>query len=391
MLKRVHIKNFKSFRDAKLELGRNNVLVGPNMSGKSNFLDFFMFIQDLLVPRSGMHPGVQNALNPRYGFRRVAWNGGEENPVIHFTLEGESVQNKQQFDWQYELELLGNQWGGAQVLNESLIVKHSGESRSLIETKDQQRSILGPKGQSIVQSSDSSKLAIEYELPNWEGNFLRHSIFSWRFYSLLPPLMRGQNPTAAADFLTKHGENLSAWLMLLQTRYSDCFERIKSAATDVFPGLENIFTSPTAQTTVYLASTEKFLNHPITVAEMSDGELTFLALLSLLYAPSQPPADLCLIEEPENHLHPRLMTALVDLLRQIQIEIPSERHPQFVITTHSPYLVDRFSISELVVLSRREGESTFFRPGDKTQLRELVDNAEIGLGDLYYSGALKLA
>jgi predicted ATP-dependent endonuclease of OLD family len=85
------------------------------------------------------------------------------------------------------------------------------------------------------------------------------------------------------------------------------------------------------------------------------------------------------------------MTVLVDLLRQIQIEIPPEKHPQFVITTHSPYLVDRFSIDELVVLSRREGESTFFRPGDKTQLRELVDNAEIGLGDLYYSGALKLA
>jgi predicted ATPase len=179
--------------------------------------------------------------------------------------------------------------------------------------------------------------------------------------------------------------------MLLETRHSDCFERIKSAAKDVFPSLENIFTSPTAQTTVYLASTEKFLAAPVTVAEMSDGELAFLALLSLIYAPPQPHVDLYLIEEPENHLHPKLMAVLVDLLRQIQLEVPPERHPQFVITTHSPYLVDKFSIEELVILSRQEGETTFSRPRDKKQLRDLVNNAEIGLGDLYYSGALSLA
>ena len=389
MLKKVHIKNFKSLKDVTLELGRNNVLVGPNMSGKSNFLDFFKFLQDLVMPSPGMLSGTQNALNPRGGFRRVAWGGGSQNPVIHFSLEGDSLQSNQKFDWEYEVALEGNQWG-AQVFKESLILKRQGESRFLIETKDQQqRNILGADGQSSAQTRDSNKLALEYNLPNWEGNFLRDSIFSWKFYDLLPPLMREPNKTAATDFLSRHGENLSAWLMGLQTRYSDRFDHIKSAARDVFPSLENIFTSPTAQTTVYLASREKFLAEPVTVAEMSDGELAFLALLSLLYAPLDPShrVDFYFIEEPENHLHPKLMSVFVDLLRQIQIE-PREMHSQFVITTHSPYLLDKFSIDEVVVLSRREGETILSRPGDKAQLRELVNNEEIGLGDDLYRPAL---
>jgi predicted ATPase len=391
MLKKVHIQNFKSLKHVTLELGRNSILVGPNMSGKSNFLDFFKFVQDLIFPTMGMTSGLQSALNLRNGFGRVAWGGVSENSIIRLGLEGEHFANQGSLEWRYWLELLGNQWGGGQVLSESLELKKNGDWRSLIETQGQNRGILGPNGQTMVQLSDTSKLALEYELPNWEGNFLRRSIFSWRFYNLLPPLMRKPNPTTAVDSLSVHGENLSAWLMSLQTKNSDCFERIRAAAKDVFPGLENLFTSPTAQTTVYLASKEKFLSDPVTVAEMSDGELTFLALLSLLFAPPRPQVDLYFIEEPENHLHPRLMTVLVDLLRQIQAEVPPESHPQFMITTHSPYLVDKFSIEELIVLSRREGESIFSRPGDKKQLRELVNNEEIGLGDLYYSGALSLA
>ncbi len=390
MIKTVQIKNFKSFRDVTLELRRNNVLLGPNMSGKSNFLDFFKFVQDLLVPSPGMLSGLANALNPRNGFRRVAWGGGD-NSVIQFAIDGAAEDGGKRFDWRYEVELLGNQWGSAQIQRETLTVNNGDTSRALIETNGEFRNILGVAGAQVMQVRDSNKLALEYDVPNWEGNFLRRSIFSWRLYNLVPPLMRSQNPTAATEFLTSHGENLSAWLMVLQTKYSEYFERIRSVAKDVFPSLENIFTSPTAHTTVYLASNEKFLKEPVTVAEMSDGELTFLALLSLLYAPRSARSELCLIEEPENHLHPRLLAVFVDLLRQIQIEFPPEKHSQFVITTHSPYLVDRLSIDELILLNRQEGATVFQRPGDRAELRAMVSNEEIGLGDLYFSGALSLA
>lgn len=38
MLTSVRLKNLKSFREAEIRLGPINFLVGPNMSGKSNFL-----------------------------------------------------------------------------------------------------------------------------------------------------------------------------------------------------------------------------------------------------------------------------------------------------------------------------------------------------------------
>jgi len=47
---------------------------------------------------------------------------------------------------------------------------------------------------------------------------------------------------------------------------------------------------------------------------MSDGELAFLAWTSLILAPKELGAELYLIEEPENHLHPRLIEVMFELL-----------------------------------------------------------------------------
>jgi len=38
MLQKVSIQNFKSLKDVTLELQKVNLLIGPNNSGKSNFL-----------------------------------------------------------------------------------------------------------------------------------------------------------------------------------------------------------------------------------------------------------------------------------------------------------------------------------------------------------------
>ncbi len=47
MIKNIHLENFKSFKDATLELGQFSVLVGANATGKSNLLDAFRFLHGL--------------------------------------------------------------------------------------------------------------------------------------------------------------------------------------------------------------------------------------------------------------------------------------------------------------------------------------------------------
>lgn len=392
MLTKVHIKNFKSLRDVSLTFGKNNVLVGPNMSGKSNILDFFKFVRDLLVPSPAGLSGIANAVNPRTGFLPsggrldIVWKGADD-PLISFELEGKLRKNDDEIRWRYEVSLLGNfQWASVNVHHETLIFSNDSGTILLIETKDQKRRIYGRERNLISESSDSNRLALEYEFPNFDGVFLKRSIFSWRFYNLVPAAMRNPNPSAAAEWLTGLGENLSAWLMSIQTTYSDSFDRIRSAVKDILPGVDRIFTTPTPQSTVYLASQERFLRKPITIAEMSDGELAFIALLSLLYAPAELKPDICFIEEPENHLHPRMLSVLTDLLRQKQQEDSSSG--QLFLTTHSPHLVDKFSIDELIVLNKKDGATEITRPGDEKELRNLISNEEIGLGDLFYSGAL---
>lgn len=387
MLTKVHIKNFKSLKDVTLTFGPNNVLVGPNMSGKSNLVDFFRFVRDLLFPAQTGLNGVYGAFNPRNGFPSVTWKGAQD-PVILFQLEAAIGRKPRLSTWKYEVSLLGNfQYGGVNVYRENLSVTDEAGTAALIETNDQRRDIYARDGKKISEVADPGRLGLEYEFPNWDGIKLRRSIFSWRFYNLIPQDMRKSNPTAAPDSLNPAGDNLSAWLMLLQTRYSESFDRVRSAAKDILPGVDSIFTSPTPQSTVYLASNETHLSAPITVAEMSDGELAFIALLSLLYAPQKLRPDICFVEEPENHLHPRLMSILTGLLQQVQRE-HGRGNGQLFLTTHSPYLLDKFSIEDLLVFSKKEGATVVTRPGDRDELKTLITDEQIGLGELYYSGVL---
>jgi EAL domain-containing protein (putative c-di-GMP-specific phosphodiesterase class I) len=45
-------------------------------------------------------------------------------------------------------------------------------------------------------------------------------------------------------------------------------------------------------------------------------------------------------------------------------------------------------LEDLIVFERRKGETLATRPQEKDHLRELMGREEVGLGDLYYSGAL---
>jgi predicted ATPase len=138
---------------------------------------------------------------------------------------------------------------------------------------------------------------------------------------------------------------------------------------------------------ISIGSSEKYFKNPINLSRMSDGELAFLALMSLILAPEELAPPLLCIEEPENHLHPRLLEILVKILSQRQTELGS-RAFQIIITTHSPLLVDKLSIDDLIVFGKEQGATKATRASSKKRLKELLSRKETSLGDLWYSGAL---
>ncbi|WP_016732196.1 AAA family ATPase [Saccharolobus islandicus] len=96
MIKRLRIKNFKSYRDSEFEFGKVNIVVGPNGSGKTNLVDAFSFLKQLITPLS----------YPPYPFMR--WGDyknivfmQDENLDISFEMEGKFMGR----DYHYELSL----------------------------------------------------------------------------------------------------------------------------------------------------------------------------------------------------------------------------------------------------------------------------------------------
>lgn len=390
MITRIRAKNFKSLRELDLKFGPINVLVGPNMAGKSNILDVLWFLHDILLGgRSGQ--GLSFALAQRGGVNELLWKGGKEK-VITLALEatGEPLQSNTTFE--YELQILAGVGGFTTVKNESLKLVRSGIEHDLLAMQPEGFvKFKNVEGQDLGGVGTSNSTAIENAFPTWDGYAFCETIRKWRFYHFVPRNMKEPSKMVSGQTLDEPGgDNLSAWLMWLQTHSPDVFTKINEVLRDVMPGIRQVKTIPTADGNVHLSITEKGLSQPTSVWQASDGFLALTALLSLIYVPPDRGATLYCIEEAENYLHPRLLETLVTLLRQATHETQDSNtsQTQFVFTTQSPYFLDQFEIDEVFWVEKENGETKVSRATDKEHLRRLVADKDRGLGDLLYTGAL---
>ena len=81
---KLELTNWKNFRTpGPISLGRRVFLVGPNASGKSNFLDAFKFLRDLCIPGGGL----QQAVNSRGGVSMIRCLAARQYSDIKLDLE----------------------------------------------------------------------------------------------------------------------------------------------------------------------------------------------------------------------------------------------------------------------------------------------------------------
>ncbi|HUI73607.1 MAG TPA: AAA family ATPase [Candidatus Acidoferrum sp.] len=388
MITCLKVQNFKSLRDFQCDLGPINVLVGPNMAGKSNVIDVFRFLFDLLHPAGGQQ-GLWYALNSRGAESDLPWKGPSVS-LVNISVQGLREDEPGSL-WSYELGVSFPPNGIIQVQRESLKLRRKGEQRELISERPAAGTwLVNYDGREIAGVPGRDRSVLQGRVTNWDGDFLARLIGSWRFHQFVPALMKSANPTGLGRSLDRSGTNISAWLMWIQTHYSDQFEKITRAACDLLPGFRKLFTSPTQQGTVFISAQESGLAAPINLWQMSDGEIALLALLSLIYSPPEWAGSLYCLEEPENYLYPKLLNAVVRLLRQVREEAVQAGLPlsQLIIATQSPQLVDLFTLDEVIWLEKREGATVAVRPRDKQHLKELVSDKELGLADVVYSGIL---
>jgi len=388
MITRLQVRNFKSLRELDIQLGAINVLVGPNMAGKSNILDMFRFLHDAFFPKPGFD-GVSLALAQRGGVNEVLWKGGDDR-IITIALEA-SDPARDVTKYRYELQLIVGTGDFVTAQNESLKLIRAGVEHDLIALKQGFLWLKNIDGKEFGGFGSSGVTALQHASPGWDGYRFYEMIRLWRFYHFLPTMMKESSKMASGrDLDEPGGDNLSAWLMWLQTHSPEAFGKVNEVLRDLFPGLGQIRTIPTEDGNVHISLTEQGLKRPTNVWHASDGFLVLTALLSLIYVPPERSGTLYCIEEPENHLHPRLLETLVTLLRQVTLQAQDSKssQPQFIFTTQSPYLLDQFSLDEIFWIEKKDGETRAYRPADKEHLRKLAEDKELGLGDLMYTGAL---
>lgn len=387
MITRLQVQNFKSLRDVDITFGSLNVLVGPNMSGKSNILDALLFLNQVFFPQGGTQ-GANYAVAQRAGVDEILWKGGNSKLIriaIETTDDGEPATK-----YEYSLELIAGTGGFASVQNESLTITRAGKRADLLgKNSGGGLQYLSADGTNMggVQPGLS---ALQYAYPGWDGFKFAEAARYWRFYHFLPPIMKESSDMASGQSLLTYGQNISARLLWLQTHSPKAFGMLNEVLRDVFPDVIQIRTIPTPDGKVHVSVDEKGLKYPTNVWQLSDGFVHFMSLLSLIYVPPELSGTLFLVEEPENYLHPRLLETLVALLRQVRQEVSQSNQSlsQIMLTTQSPYLVDQFHIDEIISVQKQNGETKTSRPSDKRHLRELVENKDRGLGDLMYAGSL---
>ena len=384
MIKRIRVQNFLSLKDVALDLGLRNVLVGPNMAGKSNIIRALKFLTHV------SSIGLTEAITKAGGFSGILWAGTDEGKIAFLLTEEIIFPNDEKpRTYEYEIVLIGSASTAAFVLEKETLKRHdAGGEYILADFRSGQGKGFHPNGSvAFEQKERSEKSFLEYSVPGWEGMGAKQVFSRWQFFHLISLAMREVNVISKQFFLNEHGNNLASWLNTLQTTYPDEFKRLSQVIMDVMPDIIGIFTPPTQMGTTFVQIKEKHLKRSMNIWSISDGALQFLALLSLIFAPAELGAPLYCIEEPETHLHPQLIDSLVEILLQRQQEA-AKNASQIIVTTHHPYLIDKLSIDDLIAVYKKDGSTKCIRGADKKDLKILLEQGDLSLSDFWYSGAL---
>ena len=325
MIDRIVIENFKSLRRVDLSLGRLNVFIGTNASGKSSFLDALRLLQGI-----GYGFTITEILDgkPRTATSEI-WEGirgGSSNASLHGTEEVTIVvygtlDEEGRGGCRYAITFSPS---AGHVIRESFgvgDVSFDTPVRSGTSAFDHERSVVwqiaSPTG--LVGCSvhvRTSAIKVVGLLRNIQR--LDLSVTRLQQYSTVHHVRR----------LGEHGENFAA---LVRTICQDA--KIKSAFLSWLQELrpeevEDVGTLRGADGDSLFMLREN--GREFSARALSEGTLRFAAMTAAFFQPDMP--GIMTIEEIENGIHPSRLRLLLELLRSRA----GHGETQVFSTTHSP-------------------------------------------------------
>lgn len=112
IISRLKLKNWRNFKKVDVNLRERVYVIGPNASGKSNFLDVLRFLRDIAKPEGG---GLQKAVKDRGGMTKLRCLMARKDPEISLEIElSERVDTNP--TWRYTLSFRSEGTGRQRVV-----------------------------------------------------------------------------------------------------------------------------------------------------------------------------------------------------------------------------------------------------------------------------------
>jgi predicted ATPase len=425
VLKRLILRDFKSFRSAEIPLGPLTLLVGANASGKSNIRDALRVLHGV-----GLGYTVAEILGEKYGPGGILQWRGIRGGAREVSFEGAGafgvgLEHERELEGvpldsplvelarirRYNLGIdVSDIRSGPRVIVESLSsplgyfydsnpqdvpLEQRGEHQLRVRHSRAGYIRAGAEGPGKVSEFASSRpvLAQLPEQPSSrsEKGSLRQAcsefldvLKSLRFLDLDPEAMR-QPSQPGQVILGDRGENLSSVLQAIcgdESRKQALLEWLR-ALTPMDAVDFEFLPDFSGRILVHLVESH---GHRVSALSASDGTLRFLALAAALLSPDT--GRIFFFEELDNGLHPARLHLLLQLIQQTC----REQGVQVIGTTHNPALLaflDEQARQDALLVYRTEAapDSRVRRIADLPDIESVLATQD--LGRLFASGWLE--
>jgi predicted ATPase len=411
MITRVEALGYRCLRYVSQPLGPFHVLVGPNASGKTTFLDVVAFLGRLVSdgPDAAIEERTQNfydLLWRRAGKefelaievslpKQLRHSLKQDPDVIRYEivvgLEAETQERGLLFE-QVLLKKAPVQGESARTeaprtllepsnaahVHASVVRSSEGATHLRAETVSSQHKVLKVGSVRTLKRSALSSLDLDDDLfpaSIWLRDFLSMGV---QQLVLNSQLIRRPSPPGQGPGFKPDGSNLPWVVEDLRERSPDRFRQWISHLQTAFPDLQDIKTidRPEDRHRYLILQYSEGLDVPSWMA--SDGTLRMLALTLPAYLEGF--KGIYLIEEPENGIHPRAIETMTQSLSSVY-------DAQVLLATHSPVVLNTVEAEQILCFSKTpEGATNIIRGSEHPALQSWKH--ETTLGTLFAAGVL---
>ena len=383
MLTWIEIDGFKSFRNFKAPLATFQVIIGANGVGKSNLFDALHLLAKLAETdlRSALldvrgnagelfmvGPTGESAPTMRFAVellvdRRVRDEWGSEADLKHtrmryeleitrrpdaqglerpyVTYESLEPLNRGDDDWLHNLEPYRERWlprlsggRGTPFISTNVAAEDVATLYLHQDGRSGRKATVAEKAERTVLSG-----VLNTEFPH--AFAAREEMRAWRRLQLNPVVLRESDPFLSPANLSSDGRFLARTLARLAAEDNSTLTEISADLAYLVAEISSIFIKQDHSQKRYLVKATTRDGCQLSASVLSDGTLRLLALLALKYDPEHH-GVLC-FEEPENGIHPRRLTQMVEeVLRPLATNFaeddPALPLRQLLVNTHSPVL-----------------------------------------------------